>query len=143
MRHCVNMGDFNAERLKTWVPLSRLGRPLGVNIFATKDIVELRKEFSHHMSHEPAYFSKILFFEQPYRGVSKIAREAMKSLVHLVSASVCRAPGEVVLRRASYASSEKWSHHEYLPSAPQSNNPVRWILTQTKYFEQALIWYPI
>ena len=32
----------------------------------------------------------------------------MKPLVRLVSPFVCRAPGEVVLRQASYSSSEKW-----------------------------------
>ena len=40
----------------------------------------------------------------------------MKSLVRLVSSSVCRGPGEVVLRRASYSSSEKWVIRNMCPA---------------------------
>ena len=54
----------------------------------------------------------------------------MKSLVGLVSPSVCRAPREVVLRRASYSSSEKWVITNMCPAC---FSQVRWILTQTKY----------
>ena len=41
------------------------GRPLGANIFRNKRHHWTQKRISHHMSHEPAYFSKIRFFNNP------------------------------------------------------------------------------
>ena len=67
----------------------------------------------------------------------------MKSLVRLVSPSVCLAPGEVVLRRASYASSEKWVITNMCPARLSQVTPCSDSSLKQNTFEQAFTWYPI
>ena len=70
-------------------------------------------------------------------------QEAMKSLVRLVSPSVCRAPGKVVLRRASYSSSEKWVITNMRPARLSQVTLCGGSPPKQNIFEQAFIWYPI
>ena len=67
----------------------------------------------------------------------------MKSFMRLVSPSVCRAPGEVVLRRASYSSSEKWVITNMCPARLSQVTPWGESPLKQSIFEQAFIWCAI
>ena len=67
----------------------------------------------------------------------------MKSLVRLVSPSVCRAPGEIVLRRASYSSSKKWVITNMCPARLSEVTPCGGSSLKQNIFEHAFTWYPI
>ena len=66
----------------------------------------------------------------------------MKSLVRLVSPYLCRAPGEVVLRRASYSSSEKWFITNMCPARLSEVTPCGGSSLKQNIFERAFTWYP-
>ena len=70
-------------------------------------------------------------------------QDAMKSLVRLVSPSVCRAPGEAVLRRTSCASSEKWIITNMCPARLSQMTLCGGSPLKQTIFEHAFIWYPI
>ena len=63
--------------------------------------------------------------------------------MRLVSPSVCRAPGEVVLRRASYTSSEKWVITNMCPARLSQVTPCGGSPLKQNIFEQAFIWRAI
>ena len=67
----------------------------------------------------------------------------MKSFMRLVSRSVCRAQGEVVLRRASYTSSEKWVITNMCPARLSQVTPWCESPLKQNIFEQAFIWRAI
>ena len=64
-------------------------------------------------------------------------------MVRPVSPSVCRTPGEVVLRRASYSSSEKWVITNMCPARPSQVTPWGGSSLKQNIFEQGFTWYPI
>ena len=63
--------------------------------------------------------------------------------MRLVSPSLCRAPGEVVLHRASHASSEKWVITNMCPARLSQVTPWGESALKQNIFEQAFIWRAI
>ena len=70
-------------------------------------------------------------------------QEAMKSFMRLVSPSVCRAPEEAVLCRASYTWSEKWFITNMCPARLSQVTPWGESPLKQNIFEQAFIWRAI